>query len=86
MGAETDFGGLFSARRHFQPRPPIDGEGEFTAIDAERVAGWFAPDGAFSRSFPTYENRPGQLEMARQVPESFNRGKHVMVEAGTGIG
>ncbi|MCC8190985.1 MAG: hypothetical protein LIP77_10205 [Planctomycetes bacterium] len=26
------------------------------------------------------------MEMARQVAESFNRGKHLMVEAGTGIG
>ncbi len=86
LGHETDYGSLFPVRRPFQPRTPIDGEGEFGPIDKEEVKGWFAAGGAFAQAFPGYENRDGQMEMAERVTESFNNGKHLMVEAGTGIG
>jgi len=32
------------------------------------------------------QNRPGQHEMARQVAESFESGRHLLVQAGTGTG
>ncbi len=35
---------------------------------------------------PGYEDRPGQRDMLRQVAAAFNRGDHVLVEAGTGTG
>ena len=86
LGQETEFGELFGQRKSFRMREPIDGEGQFSDIDANKVRNWFAPDGAFARAFPGYENRDGQMEMAGRVADSFNAGKHLMVEAGTGIG
>lgn len=39
-----------------------------------------------SRSGLPYENRPGQLEMARAIERAFTEKRHLIVEAGTGTG
>src|SRR3984957_20225545 len=45
------------------------------------------PDGAIARRLGSaYEHRPQQLEMAAAVERAFTDGKHLMVEAGTGVG
>lgn len=46
----------------------------------------FAEQGLFSQKFPNFEFRAGQLEMAREVDESFRAQRHLAVEAGTGVG
>ncbi len=46
----------------------------------------FAEAGLFADLFPNFEFRSGQLEMARVVETSFRAGKHLAVEAGTGVG
>ncbi len=53
----------------------------------EDVAKFFAADGPFSRvaSFD-YEPRPQQARMADLVAEAIESGKHLAVEAGTGVG
>ncbi len=86
LGQATDLAALFKQRKGFSVREPIDGEGEFKSIDAEQVKAWFGPGGEFARAFPGYENRDGQMQMAERVTEAFNTGRHLMVEAGTGIG
>ncbi len=86
LGQETDISALFKVRKITPPREPIDGEGEFAAINPEQIRRWFMNGGAFARSFPGYESREGQVEMAERVTEALNDGKHLMVEAGTGIG
>jgi ATP-dependent DNA helicase DinG len=50
------------------------------------VASILGPDGAIARRLPSYEPRPQQLEMADKVAESLQAGRHLMVEAGTGVG
>ncbi|MBR4170628.1 MAG: hypothetical protein IKR48_03150 [Kiritimatiellae bacterium] len=57
-----------------------------TPLNADRVAGYFEPGGAFSRLMPGYESRRGQVVMARAVANAFSEGKHLLVEAGTGVG
>jgi ATP-dependent DNA helicase DinG len=42
--------------------------------------------GAIARRLPNYEPRPQQLDMANAVADAIARGKHLMVEAGTGVG
>ena len=37
-------------------------------------------------AMPGYEERPGQIDMARSVAHAFNAREHLMVEAGTGVG
>src|SRR5947209_291081 len=44
------------------------------------------PDGLIASRLPRYESRPQQLEMARAVEEAIADGRHLMVEAGTGVG
>jgi ATP-dependent DNA helicase DinG len=44
------------------------------------------PDGAIAQRWPHYEPRRQQLDMARAVEAAIAEGKHLMVEAGTGVG
>jgi len=44
------------------------------------------PGGRIADRLPHYEHRPQQLEMAEAVAESLKHGKHLVVEAGTGVG
>ncbi len=50
------------------------------------VRRFFGPRGVLSCWHPNYEFRPGQMEMAEAVWEALERGRHLIVEAGTGTG
>jgi ATP-dependent helicase YprA (DUF1998 family) len=43
-------------------------------------------DGLIARSFSGYEFRPQQLQMASAIKDAFADRRHLVVEAGTGIG
>ena len=45
-----------------------------------------APDGLVAKRLPGYEHRAEQLQMARAVDAAFEGGRHLLVEAGTGVG
>ena len=45
-----------------------------------------AEGGLIAKKLPGYEARPQQLEMAEAVASAFDAGKHLLVEAGTGVG
>ncbi|MCX7822704.1 MAG: ATP-dependent DNA helicase [Syntrophobacterales bacterium] len=50
---------------------------------------WFGSSehkGALSKLVPSYEYRPQQVEMAMAITEALENQKHLIVEAGTGIG
>ncbi|MCS7283821.1 MAG: helicase C-terminal domain-containing protein [Anaerolineae bacterium] len=55
-------------------------------IDPDGLAALLEEGGAFARRFPNYEYRPQQVEMLRAVARAFNEGRHLMVEAPTGVG
>ncbi len=44
------------------------------------------PDGTIAQRLPAYESRPQQLEMADAVARAIAGRRHLMVEAGTGVG
>ncbi len=44
------------------------------------------PEGHIARRLPNYEHRTQQLEMASAVANAIDEGKHLIVEAGTGVG
>ncbi|HXH48961.1 MAG TPA: DEAD/DEAH box helicase, partial [Terriglobia bacterium] len=46
----------------------------------------FGPSGWLARHHPSFEYRPGQLEMAEAIESSVENGQHLIVEAGTGTG
>jgi predicted DnaQ family exonuclease/DinG family helicase len=52
----------------------------------ESVAALLGPDGPLAATLPGYEYREAQVEMARAVAQSLDRGGRLMVEAGTGVG
>ncbi len=54
-----------------------------TGLDIEAV---FGAGGAISQSFGGFEERAEQVEMARAVQKAFADGRHLAVEAGTGVG
>ena len=45
-----------------------------------------AVGGLVADRLPRYELRPQQLEMVREVADAFERGAHLLIEAGTGVG
>jgi len=47
---------------------------------------FFSRHGALSKWHPSYEFRPGQLEMAEAVESALAEKRHLIVEAGTGTG
>jgi ATP-dependent DNA helicase DinG len=50
------------------------------------VAEWLSPGGLIARRLPSFEPRPQQVQMALAVQRAFNDGRHLAVEAGTGVG
>lgn len=54
-------------------------------LDPEAAAAHLMAGGTLGR-MPGYEERPGQLEMARAIVRAFDGREHLMVEAGTGVG
>lgn len=54
-------------------------------VDVESAALHLTAGGTLGR-MPGYEERPGQIDMLRAVLHVFNERKHLMIEAGTGVG
>jgi len=55
-------------------------------LNAEQLAETLQPGGEFDQHFQGFEHRAQQVQMLESVAEAFSQGKHLMVEAGTGIG
>ena len=55
-------------------------------LDIDEIASSLEHGGAFSKHFPGYEYRHEQVTMLRAVAEAFSKGRHLLVEAGTGVG
>lgn len=60
-----------------QARPSLN------MLDIRKV---LSPGGPIAKSFPGFESRPQQVEMACAVQKAFAAGQHLVTEAGTGIG
>lgn len=66
-------------------KPSRDGEGkEWLSMSFEEFYAGF--EERMSERFPGYETRPSQAQMIREVEESFEAERHLMIEAGTGTG
>lgn len=55
-------------------------------LDVAEVEAAFGPGGTVARMYGSYERRPEQLAMAREVTEALNTSTHRSIEAGTGVG
>ena len=82
-------GGLFAsipayprdARKRNPPNPATAAQ-----LDPATVRRWFEAGGLFERAMPGYESRPEQVEMAGAVASALSEARHLVVEAGTGVG
>jgi ATP-dependent DNA helicase DinG len=50
------------------------------------VTDWLAPNGPLAQQLPAFEVRPQQQAMAEAAAAAFEQGRHLAVEAGTGVG
>jgi DNA polymerase-3 subunit epsilon/ATP-dependent DNA helicase DinG len=66
--------------------PPLQVPKEPSPIDPDEAASTLEHGGPFAHYFESYEHRPEQVEMLRAVANALSYGKHLMVEAGTGVG
>ena len=55
-------------------------------LSEDRITRHLLPGGVFAQLMPGYESRAGQVQMLKSVIRAFNEGKHLVVEAGTGVG
>ncbi len=84
--AVLDVGLLRVPDNGYEPEPEgIGYEGKYPVSHTE-IETILKPGGAMSEAFSNYEYRPQQVEMAKAVASAFNKGHHLMVEAGTGTG
>jgi len=66
--------------------PPLEPEEVRQPLDVGGLAALLEEEGAFAERFPGYEHRPQQVEMLRAVARALNEGRHLLVEAPTGVG
>jgi predicted DnaQ family exonuclease/DinG family helicase len=77
-------GPLFTAAQgERKPRQP---EAERTLLDVDQLAALLEEGGTFETHFPGYEHRPQQVAMLRSVARALNEGRHMLIEAPTGVG
>ncbi len=55
-------------------------------MDQLSVVSILGPNGLIARRIPAYEHRQQQMDMADSVSQALAEGRHLMVEAGTGVG
>src|SRR5262245_38991551 len=84
--------------RHGRPASAESGRGVRGLKPAFTTLGWaghntpmslasiLGPGGAVAHQLDGYETRPQQLAMAEAVEEALAEKRHLMVEAGTGVG
>lgn len=73
-----------------EPVPPVRRDipepSAYVPLDPAEVAALLGRDGPFAGRLQGYECRDEQQQMARAVTEAFNGSRHLLVEAGTGVG
>jgi ATP-dependent DNA helicase DinG len=66
--------------------PPLKKVEEPKPLDEEEIAAILDYGGPFSNYFESYEHRPEQVAMLRSVTNALSYGRHMLIEAGTGVG
>lgn len=81
-----DFGGVLEAARNARREAAPEDRPPPKRLDVPALTALLGPGGAFNQRLPGYEFRPQQVRMAELVAQAFNEGRHLLVEAGTGVG
>ena len=59
---------------------------ELELLDKEEIIKYFKPGGQLANSLENYQEREEQIEVLKEIIETFNNNGKLMVEAGTGTG
>jgi DNA polymerase-3 subunit epsilon/ATP-dependent DNA helicase DinG len=65
---------------------PLQPKAERTPLNIDQLAALLEEGGAFAAHFPSHEHRPQQVTMLRSVARALDEGRHVLIEAPTGVG
>jgi len=84
--APQQFNGQWFGEKPARTPVPLEPNQTLCALDPDEVAAVLEHGGAFSQHFPNFEYRPEQVGMLRAVTQALSQGRHLMVEAGTGVG
>ncbi len=76
---------LFPASSEAQAEPLTPSDKPIP-LDLDEMAATLEHGGPFAKHFKSYEYRPQQVTMLRAVTRAISESRHLMVEAGTGIG
>ena len=79
-------GPLAAAARRPEAVPDIEPRRPPSLLDPDAIRGGLEPGGQLASAMPGYELRQEQLAMLEAVTRAINLGKHLAVEAGTGVG
>jgi len=82
----ANLGELFAEERLPPMRREITAPSAYVPLEVDEVAGVLGRDGPFATRLQGYEYREEQMQMTRAVAEAFNGSRHLLVEAGTGVG
>ncbi len=81
-----------SPRRRFVPGfsgdipEPLRGSGELVPVDVSSIVSLLESGNQISAAFEDYEYRQEQVQLLALVADCLNDGRHLLAEAGTGIG
>lgn len=65
---------------------PLIPNEDIVALDRAELERCFESDGPLDQYFTDYEQRPQQIHMMKAVTGALNESRHLIVEAGTGVG
>ena len=82
----AEHGELLNAARSARRKKDPSERPAPSRLNVHQLTDLFAPGGPFARNIPAYEQRPQQVRMVELVAQAFNDGRHLLVEAGTGVG
>jgi predicted DnaQ family exonuclease/DinG family helicase len=77
---------LYIVPRLPRPRLEIPEPEQATPLDPAAIDRVLGPDGELAAGLPAYEFRAEQVAMSRAVGAAFSQARHLLVEAGTGVG
>jgi DNA polymerase III epsilon subunit family exonuclease len=84
LDGEPEYASLFKAAKAGPREFPEPGDPP--EMDPDALAAALSETGAVAAALPDYEPRPQQEQMCRKVAEALADGRHLVVEAGTGVG
>jgi len=82
---QKDYGILFEAPEELLQKP-LKPNQQLIPINIDEATALLSAGGPFARYLKQFESRNEQIEMLRAVAQALSESRHLMVEAGTGIG